>query len=206
MKRYLYIAVAALVVILTAVVVVQSKRVQRIRAERDRYATNTATLLSDFETYKTATEQLNAAKVGELRLKLSEYERYRAEDMQTISTLNIKIRDLQRVMTSQSATIIDLQTRARDTIIYLAPDAPDTVKHISVGDEWYNLDGFLEPNMTFSAKIEVRDSIYFTETVQYKRFLGFLWKTKKVKRREYDIVNRNPYTTILGFEVVSIEK
>jgi hypothetical protein len=44
------------------------------------------------------------------------------------------------------------------------------------------------------------------ETVQYKRFWGFLWKTKKIKNREIDVVSKNPATKILGVEFVTIEK
>ena len=58
----------------------------------------------------------------------------------------------------------------------------------------------------FSGKIITRDSLLITESVQYKRFLNFLWKTKRIKKREFDIVSKNPYTKITGFEVITIEK
>ena len=57
----------------------------------------------------------------------------------------------------------------------------------------------------FSGTLEVRDSLLVVETVQRKRFLGFLWKTKRVKSREIDVVSKNPYTDIVGVESIRRE-
>ena len=61
-------------------------------------------------------------------------------------------------------------------------------------------------NKTFEGRLEVRDSLIIVESVKYKRFLGFLWKTNKVKNRQIDVVSKNPHTKIVGTELVVIEK
>ena len=184
---------------------VQQSRIKRLTAERDKYRNNTETLLQDVRTYQTK-DSLNAAKVGNLMLKASEYEKYRADDLALIKTLQTKNRDLQRVTTAQMETINELRANVRDSIVYLPGDTVTTVlRCIEYSDKWVDFDGCIINN-TFSGKIITRDSLLIAETVQYKRWLGFLWKTNKVKNREIDVVSKNPATTILGVEFVTIEK
>ena len=149
---------------------------------------------------------MNAAKVGVLELKLSEFEKYRASDAELIKTLQTKNRDLERVTTTQMETINELRATVRDSVVYLPGDTVTTVlRCIEYSDKWVDFDGCIINN-TFSGKIITRDSLLITESVQYKRFLNFLWKTKRIKNREFDIVSKNPHTKITGFEVITIEK
>ena len=184
---------------------VQQKRINNLTVERDKYRSNTETLLQDVKTYQTK-DSLNAAKVGGLELKLSEFKKYRADDAALIKSLQTKNRDLQRVTTAQMETINELQANVRDSIVYLPGDTVTTVlRCIEYSDKWVDFDGCIINN-TFSGKIITRDSLLITESVQYKRWLGFLWKTKRIKNREFDIVSKNPNSKITGFEVITIEK
>lgn len=203
MKKYLI--VAAILLAVAAAFWVQQRRINSLTAERDKYRSNTGTLLQDVKTYQTK-DSLNAAKVGVLELKLSEFEKYRASDAELIKTLQAKNRDLERVTTTQMETINELRATVRDSIVYLPGDTVTTVlRCIEYSDKWVDFDGCIKNN-TFSGKIITRDSLLITETVQYKRWLGFLWKTKRIKNREFDIVSKNPHTKITGFEVITIEK
>lgn len=205
MKKYLIIAAIALAVAAVVTIWVQRSRINQLTGERDKYRTNTETLLHDVSRYQTK-DSLNAAKVGVLELKLSEFERYRASDAELIKTLQTKNRDLERVTTTQMETINELRANVRDSIVYLPGDTVTTVlRCIEYSDKWVDLDGCIINN-TFSGKIITRDSLLITESVQYKRWLGFLWKTKKIKNREIDVVSKNPATKILGVEFVTIEK
>lgn len=184
---------------------VQQSRIKRLTAERDKYRSNTETLLQDIRTYKTK-DSLNVAKVGNLELTLSEYKKHRADDAALIKSLQTKNRDLQRVTTAQMETINELRANVRDSIVYLPGDTVTTVlRCIEYSDKWVDFDGCIINN-TFSGKIITRDSLLITESVQYKRWLGFLWKTKRIKNREFDIVSKNPNSKITGFEVITIEK
>lgn len=203
MKKYLVLA--AIIMAVAAAFWVQQSRIKRLTDERDKYRNNTETLLQDVRTYQTK-DSLNAAKVGNLELKLSEYKKYRADDAALIKSLQTKNRDLQRVTTAQMETINELRATVRDSIVYLPGDTVTTVlRCIEYSDKWVDFDGCIINN-TFSGKIITRDSLLIAETVQYKRWLGFLWKTKKIKNRQIDVVSKNPATKILGVEFVTIEK
>jgi hypothetical protein len=205
MKKYLIIAAIALAVSAVVTIWVQRSRINTLTGERDKYRTNTETLLQEVSRYQTK-DSLNAAKVGVLELKLSEFEKYRASDAELIKTLQTKNRDLQMVTTAQMETINELRANVRDSIVYLPGDTVTTVlRCIEYSDKWVDFDGCIINN-TFSGKIITRDSLLITESVQYKRFLNFLWKTKRIKNREFDIVSKNPHTKITGFEVITIEK
>lgn len=205
MKKYLIIAAIALAVAAVVTIWVQRSRINTLTGERDKYRTNTETLLQEVSRYQTK-DSLNAAKVGVLELKLSEFEKYRASDAELIKTLQTKNRELEAVTTAQMETINELRANVRDSIVYLPGDTVTTVlRCIEYSDKWVDFDGCIKNN-TFSGKIITRDSLLITETVQYKRFLNFLWKTKRIKNREFDIVSKNPNSKITGFEVITIEK
>lgn len=203
MKRILIYT--AIIGAIAAVLWGQHAKIKRLTDERDKYRNNTETLLQDVRTYQTK-DSLNAAKVGNLELTLSEYKKYRADDAALIKSLQTKNRDLQRVTTAQMETIKELRANVRDSIVYLPGDTVTTVlRCIEYSDKWVDFDGCIINN-TFSGKIITRDSLLITESVQYKRWLGFLWKTKRIKNREFDIVSKNPNSKITGFEVITIEK
>lgn len=203
MKKYLILA--AIIMAVAVAFWVQQSRIKSLTAERDKYRSNTETLLQDVRTYQTK-DSLNAAKVGNLELKLSEYKKYRADDAALIKSLQTKNRDLQRVTTAQMETINELRANVRDSIVYLPGDTVTTVlRCIEYSDKWVDFDGCIINN-TFSGKIITRDSLLITESVQYKRWLGFLWKTNKIKNRQIDVVSKNPATKILGVEFITIEK
>lgn len=206
MKKYLIIAAIALAVAAVVTIWVQRSRINQLTGERDKYRTNTETLLQDVSRYQTK-DSLNAAKVGVLELKLSEFEKYRASDAELIKTLQAKNRDLERVTTTQMETINELRATVRDSVVYLPGDTVTTVlRCVDIVEPWFELHGCATPDGQFTGTHINRDSLLIAETVQYKRFWGFLWKTKKIKNREIDVVSKNPATKILGVEFVTIEK
>jgi hypothetical protein len=206
MKKYLIWAAIAMVVAAVATIWVQRTKIEKLTDERNRYRGNTETLLQDVETYKTK-DSLNAAKVGVLELKLSEFEKYRASDAELIKTLQTKNRELEAVTTAQMETINELRATVRDSVVYLPGDTVTTVlRCVDIVEPYFELHGCATPDGQFTGTHINRDSLLIVETVQYKRWLGFLWKTKKIKNREIDVVSKNPATKILGVEFVTIEK
>ena len=206
MKKYIIIAAIALAVAAVVTIWVQRSRINQLTGERDKYRTNTETLLQEVSRYQTK-DSLNAAKVGVLELKLSEFEKYRASDAELIKTLQTKNRELERVTTTQMETINELRATVRDSVVYLPGDTVTTVlRCIDIVEPWFELHGCTTPAGVFTGTHINRDSLLIAETVQYKRFWGFLWKTRKVKNREIDVVSKNPATRILGVEFVTIEK
>lgn len=196
----------AIIGAIAAVIWGQHVRIKNLTADRDKYKSNTETLLQDVKTYQTK-NSLNAAKVGNLTLKVSEYEKYRADDLALIKTLQTKNRDLQRVTTTQLETINELRGTVRDSIVYLPGDTVTTVlRCVDIVEPYFELHGCATPDGQFTGTHINRDSLLIVETVQYKRWLGFLWKTKKIKNREIDVISRNPHTKIMGVEYIEIEK
>lgn len=206
MKKYLIIAAIALAVSAVVTIWVQRSRINTLTGERDKYRTNTETLLQEVSRYQTK-DSLNAAKVGVLELKLSEFEKYRASDAELIKTLQTKNRELERVTTTQMETINELRATVRDSVVYLPGDTVTTVlRCVDIVEPYFELHGCTTPAGVFTGTHINRDSLLIAETVQYKRFWGFLWKTRKIKNREIDVVSKNPATRILGVEFVTIEK
>lgn len=204
MKKYLILA--AIILAVAAALWVQHAKIKRLTDERDKYRSNTEALLADMERYQTK-DSLNAVTVGVLQLKLSEFEKYRADDAALIKTLQTKNRDLQAVTTAQLQTINELRGTVRDSIVYLPGDTVTTVlRCVDITDPWFELHGCATPAGNFTGTFVNRDSLLIAATVKYKRFLGFLWKTRKVKNRKIDAVSKNPNTEILGVEYIEIEE
>ena len=181
----------------------QQNAIENLKQERNRYERNTESLLLDVAQYKTR-DSLNAAKVGALELTIQEYERFRAADAKLIKTLKTKNRDLTAITAAQSQTIMELSAVPRDTVIIRDSVAMPAVA-VHTGDAWFDFDGLLTDS-EFTGTLVNRDSLLVAETVQYKRFLGFLWKTKRIKNKQIDVVSKNPHTTIMGIEYIEIEK
>lgn len=205
MKKYIIIAAIALAVAAVVTIWVQRSRINQLTGERDKYRTNTETLLQDVFRYKTK-DSLNAAKVGVLELSIQDYERFMKEDADLINKLKRKNEELQNFSKIQAETIIKIRAQVKDSLIYIPGDtAYQLTPCVSFRDSWTNIEACVY-NDTLIGDIQIRDSLILYETIIYKRFLGFLWKTKKIKERSFNIVSKNPYTEIKGVEVVSIRK
>lgn len=182
----------------------QALRIKRLGEERDRYRSNTTALLQDVERYRTQ-DSLNAAKVGVLSFKISELERYRAEDAELVKSLKIRNTDLEQITKAQTKMIADLHGTVADTIVVIKEVVHSSSLSLNVHDAWIDLHGVIYDG-GFDGTLEVRDSLVVVESVTRKRFLGFLWRTKKVKARSVDVVSKNPYTEVMGVESILIEQ
>ena len=204
MKKYLILAVIGIVAALAVTCILSGRKIDRLTTERDRHAGNTAALLFDVERYRVR-DSLSAARAQSLELTVKEYERFRAEDAALIKELKQRNRDLAAVNKTQSQIIIDLRAVPKDTIIIAKDSLIIPAVKIHSGDAWYDFDGLLTKE-EFTGTLRNRDSLVVAETVKYKRFLGFLWKTKQIKDRQVDVISKNPHTEILGVEHITISK
>lgn len=201
MRKFLF----TFAVVAVALIAIMGWRLHSLTAESERNASNTNALLEEVEHYRTS-DSLNAAKASILTLKMAELEKHRANDLKTIETLKIKRNELEQYTTLQTRTLAELQGKARDTIIIRDSVIVEHLTCIDIADAWIDLHGCIDPDDNFSGTLEVRDSLLVVESVQRKRFLGFLWKTKRVKSREIDVVSKNPYTEIVGVESIRRER
>lgn len=200
-RTRLEIVIAAILVAILFVCAGQQRRIGQLKSDRDKYKGNTESLLTDVETYRVR-DSLNAARVQSLELSAKEFERFRAEDAALIREMTERNRDLSRINKTQAQTIIALQAVPRDTIIVRdSVSVPAVAVHC--GDAWYDFDGLLTEK-EFTGTLVNRDSLLIAESVQYKRFLGFLWRTNKVKNRRVDCVSKNPHTQIMNIEHIVV--
>ena len=189
-------------------------KIHKLKEDNTRLLSNLEILLTqkqatmaESQTYKVS-DSLNAAKVSGLQFTLKEYRKYRAEDLQLIEQLKIKKSDLQKVIGSQTETINSLSAKLNDSIrIDTTTNQIDTLKCFDYKSKWTDVKGCMDlRHDSISLQIKNRESLKIVETVVYKRFLGFLWKTNKIKDRQVDVVSENPNTTIINLDCVSIKR
>lgn len=197
------LVVIAVLVALVAGNCIQFSRIKKITEDRDRYKNNTEVLMSDVEQYKVR-DSLNVARTESLELTIKEFQKYRAEDAALIKQLKTKNRDLQSVVTSQSQSLYELSAIPKDTVIIRDSVMIDALL-LHCGDDWFDFDGILS-NGKLEGNMITRDSLLLAETVKYKRFLGFLWKTNKIQNRMMDVISKNPHTVIQDVELITIEE
>lgn len=216
----LYSILAIVFVVLVVYLLGMSKRITSLKNERYKYKSNTEALLAQTKTYKTK-DSLNAASAYEIQLKFAEYKKAHPKDAKVISTLQIKGRSLQSVLSVEGKTKVPLSIPLKDSVIstkdtisakngihsvnkstiYVKKDTVQTIKSYT---EWYSIDGYIDGY--FKGDIGFNESLNIVVTVKYKRFLGFLWHTNKVKNRKIDVVSLNPYSKITKVEYTTITK
>ena len=200
----LHLLFAIVLVVLLSLATIQHREIKSLRAERDTYRGNTEALLLDSRAYAVR-DSLQAAKVQSLELTLAEYKRFRVNDLALIEDLDLRIKDLSQVNAAQARTILELRSTPRDTFVLVRDSIVIPALAVHCGDAYYDFDGLVTKEQ-FTGRVEVRDSLLITESVEYRRFLGFLWRTRKVKSRQMDVVSRNPHTKILDIEHIIIRK
>ena len=195
---------AVILVILVSIVIAQRRRISGLQTERDAYKGNSEALLLDSRAYAVR-DSLQAAKVQSLELTLAEYKRFRVNDLALIQDLDLRVKDLTQVNTAQAQTILELRSTPRDTFVLVRDSIVVPALTVHCGDAYYDFDGLVTKD-AFTGRVAVRDSLLITESVEYRRFLGFLWRTRKIKSRQMDVVSRNPHTRILDVEHIIIRK
>lgn len=179
----------------------------RLLSNQEILLTQKQTVMAESQAYRVS-DSLNAAKVSELQFTLKEYKKYRAEDLQLIEQLKVKKSDLQKVIDSQMETINSLSAKLNDSIrIDTVTNIADTLKCFNYKSKWADVSGYIDLKRdSINLQIKNRESLKIVETVVYKRFLGFLWRTNKIKDRQVDVVSENPNTTITNLDYVSIKQ
>lgn len=175
-------------------------KAKELKAENEQLRNNQDVLLTEAESYRVA-DSLNATQVVALSLTLEEYKKYRAEDAALIKQLKAKVPD--RVISANTQSNVSISVPIRDTIVIR--EKPTEVHCFSYNSKWIDIDGCLTSD-TVELQIANRDALKVVESVEYKRFLGFLWYTNKVKRRQVDVVSENPATTITNVEYISVRR
>ena len=161
---------------------VQQSRIKRLTDERDKYRSNTETLLQDVRTYQTK-DSLNAAKVGNLELQIIRIQKIPGGRCGVNQIVADKEPGFAKGYDGTNGNDKRITGERPGIVLYNLPgDTVTTVlRCIDIVEPWFELHGCTTPAGVFTGTHINRDSLLIAETVQYKRFLGFLWKTKKDK-------------------------
>lgn len=204
----------AIIAIAILALVLAFYKIHKLKEENIRLLNNQEILLTEkqsamakSQTYKVS-DSLNAAKASGLQFTLKEYKKYRAQDLQLIEQLKIKKSDLQKVINSQIETISNLSAKLNDSVrIDTISNMLDTLKCFDYKSKWTDVSGCMHlKHNSISMQIKNRESLKIVETVAYKRFLGFLWKTNKIKNRQVDVMSENPNTIITNLDYINIKR
>lgn len=183
----------------------QGARISRLQEETRRLASNADALLTDLEHY-VMRDSIHVVRAKALEFTIDELEAYRAEDAKIIQDLGVKNRDLEAMLRVSSATIRELEGRVADTVI-VTQTKRDTLKRITYDDRWIDLDFVLRDDGAWQGRLEHRLDLAVVLETRYKRFLGFLWRTKHVDHQEVQVTApEDPYTTINDVSLIKVEK
>lgn len=208
MAKILAIMTSLLIVVITLLLMAicgLREENARLKNNQDVLLAENRTITAESQRYKVC-DSLNAIRASRLELTLKEYKNYRSNDLKLIKQLKTKRASLEKIITSKSETITALSVPLIDSVkVDTASGNDSLIKCFSYTSEWTDIKGCADLEKdTVSLQINNRESLKVVESVTYKRFLGFLWKTSKVKSRQVDVVSENPNTKITNCEYVSI--
>lgn len=175
---------------------------KNVKVDRDAYKTSCTTMLEEIEQYKVS-DSLYAAQVGELKLTVSEYKKYRAEDAALIKSLKA----------DKPISIVHTETIIRDTISALLHDTllitsycdTITAKGFIYHDNWANIIGVVYKD-SVSINLDNREELLVV-TSQKRKKLWFINLPPKIfgyKSNTVDIVSKNPHTRISNIEWINL--
>ena len=201
MKDKLILILSAVVLGLIVSQCVTMCAYRNIRDSRDTYKRNTEVLLSEVDTFRTANGELTA-KVSSLELSQREFEKFFAEDAATISKLRAKNEELSNYIHSTLESEIRIETVVKDSMIYVH-DTIVTARVIDWSDEWDSVEARIIGDKA-DVNVSHTDSLSIAVMAQWKRFLGFLWKTK-MEGYDVNVISANPHTKRIDVSSVVIK-
>lgn len=186
-------AILLLIIILTIIALLAAlKSCQLQKQKADRYLSNTYALTEELR-LTTFRDSLARVEVRSMELKQSEFEKIFAEKDALIRELRI----------GKPTQIVEIETKRTDTLT-IKVDTKDSVKRFKYEDKWLSLQGDIRRD-TLRLNYEMRDSLVLIAHRIPKRFLGFLWYTKKTKVNKVEAVSFNPKTKITGLTSIKID-
>lgn len=187
------------VLALFLVVYVQHRRSVRLMADRDRYRLNSEALLSDVRRFR-IDSATTAVDVKTLWLSVSEFERYRAEDMAKIKAMGVKIRKLQAAAKHRMEVAAPIDATIRDTII-VRDTVPVAIQRIEMLTPHIQMQGIIEDGR-LRGEIRVPVTLRQAVWIEYKRRWIF-WK--RVKAVHQTISSDNPYAEVTYSEYIEFK-
>lgn len=200
MRKIVNSVLLVLLVLLLGASLLLWRYAAKVTRERNRYQQNTEALLADINRIQIDSTRM-AVDVKTLRLTISEYEEYRAEDARLIKKLGARIKDLEAAAKHRLSVDAEITSPVRDSVIQR-----DTVfvpvQTVEMINPHIEFRGVIEDSV-LTAKVHIPVTLNQAVWVEYKR-RWLLWK--RVKAVHQTITSDNPYVDIEYSEYIRIEK
>ena len=180
-----------------------TKQNAKQKEEIERLELNQQTLLGDVAYYTNEAEQLTAS-VQRITLRADELEALIPSYEREVRTLRLRVSDLESIahLTTQTNATVEAPIEPYvppDTIELLGDKIPQTFRF---ADNWLSVEGRIAEDAV-ECNIKVVDSLVMVAHRKPRYFLG--WKVCKGKIVYYDVVSKNPYTTISSLEYIEVD-
>lgn len=172
----------------------------KVTRERNRYRQNTEALLADISRIQIDSTRM-AVDAKMLRLTVSEYEEYRAQDARLIKKLGARIKDLEAAAKHRLSVEAEITSPVKDSVI-LRDTVFVPVQTVEMINPHIEFRGMIEDSV-LTAKVHIPVTLNQAVWVEYKRRWIF-WK--RVKAVHQTITSDNPYVEIEYSEYIQIHK
>jgi hypothetical protein len=202
-KKNYKLIILAYAVVATLLFVYMSYRNSVISEEKNRYESNQTALLQDIENYVTENGK-NAAKVTQLELTASEYEKLCTEQADKIKELGISLKRLELASTTATTTNVVGNTTLKDSVIVYRTDTisvVDTIKYFKWSDTWNSIEGKIKGNNVVCS-YNGTDTLTVAIHKVPKKFWFIKYGCKYV---QVDIVNQNPSSKVTYNQTVKFK-
>ncbi len=199
-KKFLNRATLVGLVILAIATLFLWRHTVKLTRERDRYRQNTEALLTDVDRIQIDSTRM-ALDVKTLRLTVSEFEEYRAQDAALIRRLGARVKDLEAAARHQLLVEAQIVAPVKDSVI-IRDTVFVPVKSVEMVNPHIDFRGVIEDSV-LTADVRIPVTLNQAVFVEYKhKFLWWRWKVKGVRQT---ITSDNPYVEIEYSEYIKIE-
>lgn len=188
--------VAVVILSMAAIISYQHNTIQKVTKDRDTYQNNTYGLMSNIEELrKDSMEQ--AYQIQALSLTVDEYKEYRAEDLQTIKSLKLQLKNI----TTVSKQSLEVNVPIAVPIIKEKPQIEPAPINVRLHNEHISFIGTVS-NDSLTAKIQVPIQLtQIVHKVPKHKFLWWSWGCKGIKQI---VVSNNPYVNLKYSEYIEL--
>lgn len=186
--------VTAIILGMAAIIAYQHDTIQEVKEDRDAYQNNTYGLMTDIEQLR-QDSTTQAYQIQQLSLTVDEYETYRAEDLKTIQSLKLKLKNV----TSISKQELEVHAPIQAPIIQ--DSVPTHISTIKLQNQHISFIGKIQHDSLIA---DIQIPIQLTQIIHKvpkHKFLWWSWGCKGVKQI---IMTNNPYVHLNYSEYIEL--
>ena len=188
--------VAVVILSMAAIISYQHSTIQEVAKDRDTYRNNTYGLMSNIEELrKDSMEQ--AYQIQALSFTIDEYKEYRAEDMKTIKSLKLQLKNITTISKQSLEVNVPISVPLTKEESQIKPISTNVRLH----NEHISFIGTVT-NDSLTAKIQVPIQLtQIVHKVPKHKFLWWSWVCKGIKQI---VVSNNPYVNLKYSEYIEL--